>query len=947
MRKLPLSALAFGLFAAAPLTVKTAHATSTVLYQESIRGGVSTDAVGVSVPNNQAKTKFSSAKDKLQIRIPKTATIEKAFLIVHADFKGFPASFDPGASVKLNDILLSAAPTPVQMSESETGSAKRVFAYDVTAGFNVKQTATGVIEATAAEAGGSDPEASAGAFGVSGEQLVVIFKDDTLTQFRQVSVVGLGLDNTNVGTSLVYPVPTCAIPAGGKAVLSLGVAWECSNEQDGEVKVNGTLLSSTVGGRDDGEEQNTTKPGVGGTTCADQDNASLITAGSFGYDDEGHAIGLDGDVLSGTPAGGLAGNSRLDDELYLIDSSILGSQIKVDYTGKDPSKPATDAYIGVTVLSVLLDDADCDGIGDTADNCPFVSNDDQKDFDGDKIGDSCDPDDDNDGLADVDEAKNGTDPFDADSDDDGALDGLEVSKGSDPTKLDSDGDGIQDGTELGTDCKGPGTKAGVCKPDADPTTTTDPSKADTDNGGVEDGIEDKNKDGKKDAGETDPNDPKDDKDTDGDGVPDAIEDENGTDKNDADTDDDGLSDGDEIKAGTDPTKADTDGDGIQDGTELGKQCDVAGANGTKGTDASKCIKDADPSTTTDPKDDDTDGGGKKDGAEDTNKNGKIDAGETDPNDPKDDSDGVDTDGDGLPDDVEIAVGTDPNDRDSDDDGVLDGDEKDVGKDSDGDGKKNGVDPDSDNDGIFDGTELGKDCSDKGTDTSKKTCVPDADPSTTTDPTKDDTDGGSKKDGDEDKNKNGKIDAGETDPNDPKDDKGGADSDNDGLTDAEEGEFGTDPNDADTDDDGLLDGEEKDLGTNGKKADTDGDGILDGTEAGKDCQNPDTKGSVCKPDADPSTTTDPTKADTDKGGKSDGLEDTNKNGKIDDGETDPNDPSDDNAEEETTPTNPDGEIVLAGGACSTSGAGQSSGGWGFAALAAAFLGLVRRNRKRVG
>jgi NADPH-dependent curcumin reductase CurA len=961
MRKLPLSALAFGALALAPLT---ARAEATILFQQSIRGGVSTDAVGVSIPEGDAASKFTATASKLSVRIPKTAAIEKAFLLVHADFKGFPASFDPGARVKLNDKLLSGAGAPTQMSESSDPASpgNRVFAYDVTAGFGVVQTATGVIEATAAESGGSDPTTpNNGAFGVSGEQLIVVFRDDKLTQFRQVSIVGLGLDNTNVGTSLAYPVPACAIPPGGKAVLSLGIAWECSNEQDGKVGINGTTISTHAGGRDDGEQQNTTKAGVGVDTCDGQDNASLISVGSFGYDDSGNAIGLEGDDLKADPAGGRSegkvGNSRLDDELYLLDSSILGTNITVDYEGTTGGQK-TDAYIGVAVLSVLLEDADCDGIGDTADNCPFVANDSQEDFDKDGIGDKCDTDDDNDGLLDADEAKNGGNPFDADTDDDGLLDGAEVANKADVTKADSDGDGINDGTEQGTDCKaiGTDTSKNKCVADADPSTKTDPSKGDTDAGGVSDGIEDANKNGKIDAGETNPNDPKDDLDTDGDGVPDAIEDENGTDKKDADSDDDGLSDGDEIKAGTDPKKPDTDGDGIQDGTELGKQCDVKGANSTKGTDGTTCIKDADPTTTTDPLKDDTDGGGKKDGAEDTNKNGKIDTGDTDPNDPKDDSDGVDTDGDGLPDDVEKQVGTDPLDRDSDDDGVIDGDEKDVGKDSDGDGKKNGVDPDSDDDGIFDGTEQGKDCKDKGTDTSKKTCIADADPKTTTNPISDDTDKGSKKDGDEDTNKNGKVDTGETDPNDPKDDKGGADGDNDGLTDTEEGEFGTDPADADSDDDGLLDGEEKAAGTSGTKPDTDGDGIFDGTEAGKGCDNGDTNSKVgnCVPDADPSTTTDPTKKDTDAGSKADGNEDKNKNGQIDDGETDPNDPKDDKAAGGAggasgaagAAGNADGAIIIAGGACSTSEGGMSGGGaWGFAALAAAFVGLFRRNRKQ--
>ena len=57
----------------------------------------------------------------------------------------------------------------------------------------------------------------------------------------------------------------------------------------------------------------------------------------------------------------------------------------------------------------------------------------------------------------------------------------------------------------------------------------------------------------------------------------------------------------------------------------------------------------------------------------------------------------------------------------------------------------------------------------------------------------------------------------------------ADSDEDGLTDAEEAELGTDPNNADSDGDGLADGIEVELGTSPTTADTDGDGYTDGEE----------------------------------------------------------------------------------------------------------------------
>ncbi len=60
-----------------------------------------------------------------------------------------------------------------------------------------------------------------------------------------------------------------------------------------------------------------------------------------------------------------------------------------------------------------------------------------------------------------------------------------------------------------------------------------------------------------------------------------------------------------------------------------------------------------------------------------------------------------------------------------------------------------------------------------------------------------------------------------------------DSDSDGVSDRDEEDNGTDPDDPDTDGDGLTDGEEVEIGTDGTEADTDGDGYSDGDEVDQD------------------------------------------------------------------------------------------------------------------
>jgi len=292
---------------------------------------------------------------------------------------------------------------------------------------------------------------------------------------------------------------------------------------------------------------------------------------------------------------------------------------------------------------------------------------------------------------------------------------------------------------------------------------------------------------------------------------------------------------------------------------------------------------------------------------------------------------ADQDGDGLPDFVEDANDngivdpgeTDPFDDDTDDDGIVDGNE-DLNDNGIVDpGETNPANDDTDGDGVQDGTEIGL-TTPQGNDTDTNNFVPDADPTSTTDPTDPDTDDGSVWDGAEDVNGNGAIDPGETDPNNPLDD---VDSDGDGLNDATEdangngvvdpGEtdpnnpdtdgdglddgvefFGpTDPLDDDTDDDGLLDGNE-DLNDNGNvdpnetdptNPDTDGDGVQDGTEMGLPTpEGDDTDLGTFVPDADPSTITNPLDDDTDDDGILDGNEDANGNGAVDEGEPDPND-----------------------------------------------------------
>ena len=103
-------------------------------------------------------------------------------------------------------------------------------------------------------------------------------------------------------------------------------------------------------------------------------------------------------------------------------------------------------------MAVTGVDSDGDGIEDTEDNCPAVTNADQTNTDTDGQGDACDTDDDNDGMSDTYEIANGLLPLvdDAagDLDEDGLTNLEEFQLGSSANNTDSDGDGLTDDVEV-------------------------------------------------------------------------------------------------------------------------------------------------------------------------------------------------------------------------------------------------------------------------------------------------------------------------------------------------------------------------------------------------------------------------------------------------------------------------------------------------------------------
>ncbi len=402
----------------------------------------------------------------------------------------------------------------------------------------------------------------------------------------------------------------------------------------------------------------------------------------------------------------------------------------------------------------------------------------------------------------------------ADCDGDGLINSVEVTNGTDPYLLvDTDGDGIDDdnetndGTDLNDPCD-PVQGAGYTGYDS---ANAIWAAADCDGDGVVNGDEATNG--------TDPYQAS--GDTDGDGIDDDNETNDGTDLNDpcdpvqgagytgydsanaiwaaADCDGDGVVNGDEDTNGTDPYQAsgDTDGDGIDDdnetndGTDLNDPCDPAQGAGYTGYDSANAIWAAA----------DCDGDGVVNGDEDTNG--------TDPYEPS-----SDTDGDGIDDDLEANNGTDPNDpcdpvqsvgytgydsanaiwaaADCDGDGLTNSEELTLGTevynaDTDGDTINDGQE-------VSDGTNPFEDCDSVG-----GTPLPDS----------------------------------------------FCDRDNDGLSDEDETNLGTDPDNPDSDGDTIQDGEEVSDNTDPlDPCDSDGGTPPQGTICGVEIGN-----SIITPDGD--------------------------------------------------------------------------------------------------
>lgn len=144
------------------------------------------------------------------------------------------------------------------------------------------------------------------------------------------------------------------------------------------------------------------------------------------YDVSGYVTFYQGNILIGQSQVVSVKADGLADEVFVEFTVPSGSfNIRAEIGGTDPQdqNPAND--IAITGMFYPSQDSDGDGIGDNDDNCVEVSNPSQDDLDGDGYGDACDPDIDNDGYTNDEEAVVGSNPEVADTDSDGLIDSVD------------------------------------------------------------------------------------------------------------------------------------------------------------------------------------------------------------------------------------------------------------------------------------------------------------------------------------------------------------------------------------------------------------------------------------------------------------------------------------------------------------------------------------------
>lgn len=353
--------------------------------------------------------------------------------------------------------------------------------------------------------------------------------------------------------------PNEQVDSDGDGVGNNADAFPFDETETSDTDGDGVGDNSDTFPEDPDETIDTDGDGVGDNGDAYPNDASETSdSDGDGVGDNADAFPNDSSETRDTDGDGLGNNADLDDDgdgLTDTNEAQLGTDPLNADTDRDGVNDGQDAFptnpseatdsdgdgIGnnsdaFPFNSSETQDSDSDGVGDNADAFPNDASE-TLDTDSDGVGNNADPDDDGDGLSDIDEANVGTDPLLSDTDSDGTDDGQDAFPNDPSEDRDTDSDGIGNNADADDDGDGVNDPQDAFPLDASETT-------DTDSDGVGNNTdEDDDNDGYADNIDAFPLDSDENTDTDGDGI-----------GNNEDTDDDGdgFSDAQELSAGTDP-----------------------------------------------------------------------------------------------------------------------------------------------------------------------------------------------------------------------------------------------------------------------------------------------------------------------------------------------------------------------------------------------------------
>ncbi|MPZ22276.1 MAG: CSLREA domain-containing protein, partial [Dehalococcoidia bacterium] len=291
-----------------------------------------------------------------------------------------------------------------------------------------------------------------------------------------LSVGDATLNNVTVTDNSAAEAGGIVVEAFGSATLTLRntlVAGQAAGEDCGLIGPLGATIVSA--GHNLDSDGSCDLDATGDLPDGDADIEALA---SNGGPTQTHALGPDSDAIdAGNPATPGSGG----------DSCLAADQRGIARPQDGDGNATSICDIGAFELEL---DSDSDGVPDASDNCPNDANPGQEDFDGDNIGDACDPDIDGDGVANAEDECAET-PLGTDVADDGCpdQDGDNVSDNKDncPTvpnadQADADNDGIGDA------CEGDQDGDGVIDDDDNCPAVANPDQADLDGDGVGDEV---------------------------------------------------------------------------------------------------------------------------------------------------------------------------------------------------------------------------------------------------------------------------------------------------------------------------------------------------------------------------------------------------------------------------------------------------------------------------